>query len=322
MSGLEPLELLSKFNLCTCYIGEVVAKVIRILYPWCREDLLPIAKELIWLDWEVRRFDRAADILLAILCCSLIHNDDVELPADRPGLPLDDSSLAALLELVSSHSCSKLVDTAAELLEERAWDYGMNITPLTLPCSSKNYTLDASTLLVKSLLGSVPPSQKFALQSEKLIPFQSVDTVPFCSRKDSVPSLASTLSCLESSEEPTDLDLPPFLLNEDCVCRLVKFCVETMTLPCANMLRVLLVCDGDSCYVQKCLALSLRDVCTSASLGNEEALTVLKDYLPGCEDGKDLKMIQKLVLDSCVKVLHSGVRPYALQVLKHSSTLV
>lgn len=306
MWGIEWAEERARLLYCYFffgnYLGELVAMVIVTLHPWCSGDLFPIARELIRLDWEGRSLDGVAGFLRAILCPLRVGNDKVKDCERFPGSPLDDSDLAALLELVACRSCSELLGTAFELLSERVSKSGVT---LTAP-PSENGAVIASTHLTKSLLGC----RQSSLPMKVPVPFQCFGTYPASDGVDALPSqgwdtLAASLACLEPPKVSSSvLECPsPLLVSEDCALRLLKLSVDTATLPCAGLVMLL---SGASPRIVECFETShMHDVCLRAGEWHEGALEMVKDFSVRA-GRKTVKTIRKLVLDKGVEILESG----------------
>lgn len=278
--------------------------VIVTLHPWCSEDLFPIARELIALDWKGRSFEGVATgFLRAILCPSHVGNDGVADSGGSAGSPLDDSDLVALLELVVDHSSSELLGTVFELLRERLPDAGLT---LTIP-PSKDALLSASTLVTSSLLNSGS-----SLPSRCSVPFEYCGSFPTTDSLDHLPSqsqdtLAATLACLESPKVSNCiLEVPPpLLVSEDTVLGLLELSIDAATLPCAELVSLLIRAAP---RITECFATShLHNVCSRAGEGNEGALGVVRDFLAHAVGRKDVNVVRRALLDKCLGIVESGL---------------
>lgn len=301
--------MLSASVLFFCWsLVESVATVIVALHTWCSQDLYPIARELIALNWEERSFQGVARFLQAILCSSRICSDGAVDCKTSACSPLDDFDLISLVEVVVRHSCTELLGTVCELLSKRLLHSTLILTtPL-----SKNAPLTASELLTRSLLNPDPSLPTKA--SRSMVPFECFSAFPATNSHDRPPSqsldmLAATLACLEPPKASNGVKAPPpLLIGEDCVLRLLDLSVDTATLPCARLVSLL---STASPRVAECFVTShLHDVCLLAGGGRKGALVMVKGFLARA-GRKDIKVVRKLILDKCVEILESDLKTWS-----------
>lgn len=335
---------------------KLVVDVIRTLRPHFSMEFLHLARDVIMSEHKQLKqqqnshfSETTGAILLALISLDGSGSegggdgDATSFLALKESI-FDDACLTAFLELLTATGleCDDgLVGEAFKLLKQRTLNCGLDVLARVSTTSGSDHVADDVKNLAKALLRvdmeAEPDSKSLLLAGDSIPPCPNstspcTSSVPIC--PSSIPASASAasksgsqflsimLSSLEedrlSSGHSTSSCRLPFVVEEELLLCVMRFCTDQRTQSSVQLLRLL--CQGSECSRRHFEGSFLQDFCLrlpdELQSGSDVSLSMLTMYLehlisgPQEEQEKRVesmggacKVIRKLALESCVAVM-------------------